>query len=84
MSVKPFRLEAFTINSINVIEKVTDKDQTETTELTRALISFKAKDVYGNFMIEDQICSLYAHPRFLVYFNFILQNPVPSNQLKSV
>jgi|LauGreDrversion4_2_1035121.scaffolds.fasta_scaffold40888_2 hypothetical protein len=69
---------------MNPIEKATDKDQTESTEVTRALLSFKARDVYGNMIVEDKICSFYAHSRYILFFNFILKNPLPSSQLSQV
>ena len=80
--MKPFRQEAFRSDGGNAIEKETDKEETETTELTRALINFKARDVYGNLMVEDQICSFYNHPRFLMYFNFIIKKAAPASELK--
>jgi hypothetical protein len=80
--VKPFRQESFRSDGLNAIEKETDKEETETTELTRALINFKARDVYGNLMVEDQICSFYNHPRFLMYFNFIIKKATPASELK--
>jgi hypothetical protein len=82
--VKPFRQEAFRSDGGNAIVKETDKEETETTELTRALINFKARDVYGNLMVEDQICSFYNHPRFLMYFNFIIKKAAPASELKQV
>lgn len=80
--MKPFRQESFRSDGLNAIEKETDKEETETTELTRALINFKARDVYGNLMVEDQICSFYNHPRFLMYFNFIIKKATPASELK--
>lgn len=80
--MKPFRQEAFRADGLNSIEKETEKEESETTELTRALISFKARDVYGNLMVDDQICTFYNHPRFLLYFNFIIKNAGSVSGLK--
>lgn len=69
---------------MNPIEKATDKEQSESTDMIRALLSFKARDVYGNLIIEDHICSYYAHSRYILFFNFIVKIPIPSGQLSSV
>jgi hypothetical protein len=74
----------FRIDGKNSILKETDKDENENTETTVALMSFTAKDVYGNLMHEDKICSFFTHGRFIIYFNFIFTNPVPKTDAKKV
>lgn len=84
MNVKPFRQEGFKIDGTNPINKVSEKVETDAGEISRVYLSFTARDVYGNLMIEDSICSFFAHSRFLIYFNFVFKGATPNSLLKSV
>jgi hypothetical protein len=69
---------------LNSILKETDKDESATTETTRAMMSFVARDVYGKKMLEDAICSFFSHNRFIIYFNVVFVNPNPRTDLANV
>jgi hypothetical protein len=69
---------------LNSILKETDKDESPTTETTRAMMSFVARDVYGKKMLEDAICSFFSHNRFIIYFNVVFVNPNPRTDLVNV
>ena len=47
-------------------------------------MSFIARDVYGNKMLEDPICSFFTHNRFIIYFNVVFVNPTPKSDVGSV
>ena len=49
-----------------------------------AIMSFVGRDVFGNNMHEDAICSYFTHTRFIMYFNFVFTNPSSQSDLKKV
>lgn len=66
LSVEPYKQEGFKSNSMNAIEKFSEKDLSETSQILRVTLSFIAKDIYGNLMHWDDMCSYFAHTRFIL------------------
>ena len=43
-------------------------------------LDIKARDIYGNTMYNEDICTYFSHQRFIVVFNFIFDNLTPVSQ----
>lgn len=46
---------------MNQIEKASDKTMDSIGEMITVTLDIKAKDVYGNIMYNDAICSYFTH-----------------------
>lgn len=59
ISVQPYKQEVFHSDSMNAIEKVSDKTMDDTGETYSVSLNIKAKDIYGNIMLNDNICTYF-------------------------
>lgn len=75
ISVQPYKQEIFTSDSMNSIEKASTKEMEEDSgaELYTVTLTFKGRDIYGNVMYNENICTYYLHNRFIVFFNFVIE-----------
>jgi hypothetical protein len=76
ISVQPYKQEAFSSDSMNSITKVSDKVIDGDGELYSISLIIRARDVYGNIMYNDNICTYFLHSRFVVYHNFVIDDAV--------
>ena len=56
---------------------MSEKEIFGTGEMNIITLSFAGKDVYGNMMTDNDICSFFTHSRFVIFFN-IIYDPTPS------
>jgi hypothetical protein len=64
---------------------VTEKDLLDdSTLITRMILTFTGKDIYGNLMSVESICSYFTHNRFILFFNIVFKNPNPLQDLQNI
>jgi hypothetical protein len=48
------------------------------------ILTFTGKDIYGNLMPVESICSYFTHNRFILFFNIVFKNPNPLQDLQNI
>eukprot|EP00347_Sterkiella_histriomuscorum_P007352 403349276 len=91
INILPFKQEKFRSDSSNTMTKLSSSISSGVQQI---LLSFTTRDIYGNLIQDEVICSHYNHKRYLLWFQFAyyryqdaskeLLELIPSNLIDSI